>query len=43
MPRIHGVNLSPFVRKTRAALAEKGIAGESVRVFPGVGETARDR
>ena len=37
MPKIHGVNMSPFVRKTRAALAEKGIAVEVVPVFPGGG------
>jgi glutathione S-transferase len=37
MPRIHGVNLSPFVRKTRAALAEKGIDCENVPVLPGGG------
>ena len=35
MPRIHGVNLSPFVRKTRVALAEKGIDCENVPVLPG--------
>jgi glutathione S-transferase len=37
MPRIHGVNLSPFVRKVRVALAEKGIECENVPVLPGGG------
>ena len=34
MPKIHGVNASPFVRKTRVALAEKGIVYELVPVMP---------
>jgi glutathione S-transferase len=34
MPKLHGVNLSPFVRKVRVALAEKGIEYESVPVVP---------
>lgn len=34
MPKLHGVNLSPFVRKVRVALAEKGIAYESIPVVP---------
>jgi glutathione S-transferase len=34
MPTIHGVNLSPFVRKVRVALAEKGIDYELKPVFP---------
>lgn len=34
MPRLHGVNLSPFVRKVRAALAEKGIEYRLVPVVP---------
>ncbi len=38
MPRIHGVNLSPFVRKARVALAEKGIECENVPVLPGGGD-----
>jgi glutathione S-transferase len=33
-PILHGANLSPFVRKTRVALAEKGIAYDAVVVFP---------
>jgi glutathione S-transferase len=33
-PILHGGNLSPFVRKVRVALAEKGIAYESVPVVP---------
>jgi glutathione S-transferase len=32
---LHGVNLSPFVRKVRVALAEKGIAYELRPVMPG--------
>ncbi len=35
---IHGVNLSPFVRKVRIALAEKGIEYELKPVFPSVDE-----
>jgi len=39
MPKLHGVGLSPFVRKTRIALAEKGIAYDSDPVLPiGVSE-----
>jgi len=34
MPKIHGANLSPFVRKVRVALAEKGIAYEQDPVIP---------
>jgi glutathione S-transferase len=34
MPIVHGVNLSPFVRKVRVALAEKGIDYELVPVMP---------
>ena len=34
MPKLHGANLSPFVRKVRVALAEKGIEYESVPVVP---------
>jgi glutathione S-transferase len=34
MPKLHGANLSPFVRKVRVALAEKNIAYESVPVVP---------
>jgi glutathione S-transferase len=34
MPKVHGVNLSPFVRKVRIALAEKGIAYQLVPVVP---------
>ncbi len=34
MPTLHGANLSPFVRKVRVALAEKGIAYESVPTIP---------
>lgn len=33
-PILHGVNLSPFVRKTRAALAEKGIDYDLNPVMP---------
>jgi hypothetical protein len=32
---VHGANASPFVRKVRALLAEKGVAHESEMVFPG--------
>ena len=39
MPILHGVNPSPFVRKARVALAEKGIAYESVPVMP-MGQSA---
>jgi glutathione S-transferase len=35
MPVLHGVSLSPFVRKVRIALAEKGIAYELESVMPG--------
>lgn len=35
MPTILGVNLSPFVRKTRVFCAEKGIAIDNQPVFPG--------
>jgi len=35
MPTVHGVNASPFVRKVRVALAEKGIAYDLNPVFPG--------
>jgi glutathione S-transferase len=34
MPKLHGVNASPFVRKTRVVLAEKGIDYELVPVMP---------
>lgn len=34
MPTLHGVNLSPFVRKTRFALAEKGISYSQEPVVP---------
>lgn len=34
MPILHGAALSPFVRKTRVALAEKSIAYESVPQLP---------
>lgn len=34
MPRLHGVNASPFVRKTRVVLHEKGIEYELVPVMP---------
>ncbi|MBW2279175.1 MAG: glutathione S-transferase family protein [Deltaproteobacteria bacterium] len=34
MPVVHGVNLSPFVRKVRVALTEKGIAYELKPVLP---------
>lgn len=34
MPRLHGVNASPFVRKVRIALAEKGVDYELVPVMP---------
>lgn len=34
MPTIHGVNLSPFVRKVRMALAEKNIAYDQEQVVP---------
>lgn len=33
-PILHGVNLSPYVRKVRVALAEKGIAYDAVPVMP---------
>ncbi|MGH0035045.1 MAG: glutathione S-transferase family protein [Myxococcota bacterium] len=35
MPKILGVGLSPFVRKTRVFLAEKGVAYDLEPVFPG--------
>jgi glutathione S-transferase len=35
MPKILGVALSPFVRKTRVFCAEKGFEVENVPVFPG--------
>lgn len=38
-PILHGVNASPFVRKVRVALAEKGIAYELIPVMP-MGQTA---
>jgi glutathione S-transferase len=34
MPVLHGVSLSPFVRKVRVAMAEKSIAYEHVSVLP---------
>jgi glutathione S-transferase len=34
MPKVHGVALSPFVRKVRVALAEKGVAYKLVPVVP---------
>jgi glutathione S-transferase len=34
MPKVYGVNLSPFVRKVRVALAEKNIAYELEPVLP---------
>jgi len=34
MPTVLGVNLSPFVRKVRVALAEKGVPYDLVPVFP---------
>ncbi|MGH0036287.1 MAG: glutathione S-transferase family protein [Myxococcota bacterium] len=34
MPKLHGVNASPFVRKTRVVLEEKGIAYELEPVMP---------
>ncbi len=39
MSTLHGVNLSPFVRKVRMALAEKGIAYDNEQVVP-FGQTA---
>ena len=39
MPTVHGVNASPFVRKVRVALAEKGLAYQLEPVMPmGVSE-----
>ena len=38
MPTVLGVNASPFVRKVRVALAEKGIPYELVPVFPGAAD-----
>jgi glutathione S-transferase len=34
MPVVYGVNASPFVRKVRVALAEKGVSYELEPVFP---------
>ncbi len=34
MPKVYGINLSPFVRKVRVALAEKNIAYEQDPVLP---------
>jgi glutathione S-transferase len=34
MPILHGVNLSPFVRKVRFALAEKGVTVDQKQVVP---------
>ena len=34
MPILHGANLSPFVRKVRFALAEKGITVDQEQVIP---------
>ncbi len=34
MPKLYGINLSPFVRKVRVALAEKGIAYEHEPIIP---------
>jgi glutathione S-transferase len=34
VPKFHGVNLSPFVRKVRVALAEKGVEYRLVPVVP---------
>jgi len=34
MPKLHGVALSPFVRKVRVALAEKGVEYEHIAVMP---------
>ena len=39
MPIIHGANASPFVRKTRVAFAEKGIAYDLNPIMP-FGQTA---
>lgn len=39
MPTLHGANLSPFVRKVRVILAEKGVEYDGVQVVPfGVGD-----
>jgi len=35
LPIVHGVSLSPFVRKVRAALVEKGVEYELASVMPG--------
>ena len=35
MPTLLGVNASPFVRKVRVALAEKGVPYELAPIFPG--------
>ena len=37
MPTVYGANASPFVRKVRVVLAEKGIPYELEPVFPGAG------
>src|SRR5215831_7392353 len=34
MPTVYGISLSPFVRKVRVALAEKGVAYEHDPVIP---------
>ena len=34
MPTVHGVPLSPFVRKVRIAMLEKGLAYDLVPVIP---------
>jgi glutathione S-transferase len=41
-PTLHGVNASPFVRKVRVALAEKGIEYELIPVMP-MGQTEEDK
>ena len=43
MPTVYGANASPFVRKVRVALAEKGIPYELDPVFPGPGITPEFR
>lgn len=40
MIKIHGIPLSPFVRKVLLALEYKGIAFESISVFPGSDDPA---
>src|SRR5262245_9125175 len=37
MPTVYGANASPFVRKVRVALAEKGVPYELEPVMPGPG------